>query len=136
MMNRAVSRYSLAVAGLLAPAAVAVSQRIAPQPPPCVIGKGSPTVSLVTPPSSEVAVLPFVHESDGEVSMFLSMGIPSAVAERIVEAIPDLPVLRPRPNRPTTDDAKAMKDMGSQLGARFIVSGTVFESRRSVRLSV
>ena len=135
-MNRAVSRYSLAVAGLFAPASFAFSQRIAPQPPPCVIGKGPAIVSLLVPPSSEVAVLPLVHESDGEVSMFLSMGIPSAVAERVAEAIPDLPVLRPRPNRPTTDDANAMKDMGSQLGARFIVSGTVVEARRSVRLSV
>jgi TolB-like protein/tetratricopeptide (TPR) repeat protein len=91
---------------------------------------------MVVPPSSEVAVLPLVHGSDSELSMFLSMGIPSAVAERIVEAIPDLPVLRPRPNRPTTDDAIAMKGMGAELGARFIVSGTVIESRRSARLSV
>jgi hypothetical protein len=68
--------------------------------------------------------------------MFLSMGIPSAVAERIVEAVPDLPVLRPRPNRPTTDDADAMKGMGAELGARFIVSGTVTESRRNARISV
>jgi TolB-like protein len=93
-------------------------------------------VALVTPPSSEVAILPFVHESDSELSMFLAMGIPSAVAERVVGAIPDLPVLRPRRNRPTTDDANAMKDMGSQLGARFIVSGTVSESRRGARVSV
>jgi len=121
---------------LWVPTARAVAQRLAPQPPPCVIGKGPPSVAMVVPPSSEVAILPLVHESDGETSMFLSMGIPSAVAERIVEAIPDLPVLRPRPSRPTTDDANAMKDMGSQLGARFIVSGTVIESRRSARLSI
>jgi TolB-like protein len=125
-----------AIVGLGLPVSVIGAQRIAPLPPPCAVGKVAPVVALVVPPLSELAILPFVHESDGELSSFLSVGIPSAVAERIVEAIPDLPVLRPRPNRPTTDDASAMKDMGTQLGARFIVSGTVTESRRSARLSV
>lgn len=134
-MRRASSR-GIGAAFLILAAGAVPAQRIAPVPPPCAIGKAPPSVALVVPPSSQIAVLPLVHESDADRSAFLSIGLPSAVAERIVAAIPDLPVLGPRPKRPTTDDPAAMKDMGTALGSRFIVSGTIKETRNSANVSV
>jgi len=134
-MSRA-SRRGITAASFILVAGSAQAQRIAPVPPPCAIGKASQTVALVVPPSSQIAVLPLVHESDADRSAFLSIGLPSAVAERIIAAIPDLPVLGPRTKRPTTDDPAAMKDMGTALGSRFIVSGTVKESRSETSISV
>src|SRR5690242_19839977 len=76
--------------GLLVPNVAIAQQRMAPLPPPCSVGGVASTKAAPRPlrrPFS-LAVLPLVVEAGAARFVFLSDGLPNAIATRIASSIP------------------------------------------------
>lgn len=136
MTKPRVYRSVLAIVFLVS--ASARAQRVLPLPPPCVID--GPGRALVIPrPERRPASLAVLQLSVGAGAapfVFLSDGLPTAVAARIGSAIPRLYVVgRQAQRRRAGADAASIRTLGNDLGVAHLLAGTLGRSGRTVRIS-
>ena len=130
----------LFLVGLLVPNLVAsavAQQRMAPLPPPCTVGgvaSAKPPARPLRRPFS-LAVLPLVVEAGAARFIFLSDGLPNAIATRIGSSIPRLFVVGRRTQHRRAADASALRTMGADLGVEYILAGNVGKSGDEIRIS-
>jgi adenylate cyclase len=139
-MTRAMAGRFRCVAGLAAVlpcAALAQRQRMAPLPPECNV-RGSTVKAVVaghSPTPTSLAVLPLSIGAGAGPFVFLSDGLPNAVANRIGAAVPRIYVVGRRAQRrraPTTPvEAHAL---GDELGARYVLAGSISGTRSETQV--
>lgn len=81
-----------------------------------------------------VAVLPFSDLSGADGDAFLALGIPESVLDRLA-GIPGLTVIARHSSFKAAADGLNGPELGSQLGARFLIDGTVQRIDNRLRVS-
>jgi TolB-like protein len=123
--------------GLLVPNVAIAQQRMAPLPPPCSVGGVASTKPAPRPlrrPFS-LAVLPLTVEAGAARFVFLSDGLPNAIATRIATSIPRLFVAGRHTQHKRAVDAAALRTIGADLGVEYVLAGTVGKSGSDIRVS-
>jgi TolB-like protein len=85
--------------------------------------------------TQSLAVIPLTIGAGGTPLAFLADGFADAVAARIATAIPRIDVLGSRAYRRRAADSVSTRAIGSETGARFVLTGHVSGSRDAVRLA-
>jgi TolB-like protein/Tfp pilus assembly protein PilF len=126
----------LAFGVLFSTGAGAQQERVAPLPPPCDI-EGPGTAAAVPRAvfrQASLAVLPLAVGSGAAQFLFLSDGVPSAIAARIGSAIPRLYVVGRRAQRRHAADRATIRTLGNELGVGYVLGGSLGGSRTDVRV--
>ena len=136
-----VVRYSRAalvfLTGLLVPTVAVAQQRMAPLPPPCAVGglvSTKPAARPLRRPFS-LAVLPLVLEAGASRFIFLSDGLPNAIATRIASSISRLYVAGRRTQHRRAADAAALRAIGADFGVEYVLAGNVGKSGNDIHIA-
>ena len=138
-------RLGLGVCALLIAASAVLTspagaQRMEPVPPPCRISAANATLPAAPRPleAASLAVLPLTVSAGGARMAYLSEAFADAVAGRLGLGVSRLDVRGRRAQRrhangnaPATPAA-----LGAELGAHYVLTGTITGSRDAVRLSL
>jgi len=117
---------------------VAGAQRMSPLPPPCAVGgkvSDRALAQAVRRPMS-LAVLPLAVGAGAGAYLFLSDGLPNAIAARIGGAIPRIYVPGRRAQRGRAGgDAAAVRKLAAELGVSFLLGGDLSRSGSDLRVT-
>jgi TolB-like protein len=119
-------------------ASSAGAQRIAPLPPPCALGGADTARRIPRPPRqpASLAVLPLTVGSGAASFVFLSDGLPDAIAARIGTSMPRLYVVgRRAQHRRLGANEGAIRTLGADLGVEYLLAGDMGRSRNNLRLT-
>ena len=124
----------IAVAGVVAVAKFAGSNRQAE----AVTGAAAVTPSGVTGPAAaaekSIAVLPFVDQSEKKDQQYFTDGMAAAVLDLLVK-VPGLRVIGHNSSFQLKDKANDLKAIGAELGATYIVQGSVRREGDQIRVN-
>jgi len=128
---------SVLTIGVVLISSSARGQRVAPLPPPCLV-PGVATAPIGVRPQlrpASLVVLPLAVGAGAAPFLYLSDGVPSAIAQRIGSAIPRLYVVGRQAQRRRAADRTAIRTLGSELGVGFVLGGSLGGTRADVRMT-